>query len=295
MDFLFKQQFTGEYTNKNFKHYFRRHTDDEGADCIDIHDGDGVLIHSEYFHTGMQMLRSILPLKSYDVISILSYFDQKGRNSDMEVKIGAGHLTVGTRVLAVPSCDRNAVADVYGVMNVTRSVSGCWVVETFERKFVDPGIEGVEPYWEHFTFNIDKIEAILKRPTENGPAHSPSELVIKFPEWVPRTRFIDESCFMSAVTAGMEGTAFESRSPNYGKMMKRLKAMGMIKTVKAKPFRRYSFDDVFTRKKPTTFVDFKRAAAFLKKNPHWAFSTIKQSVEYYESLWMECDYGLLGE
>lgn len=90
--------------------------------------------------------------------------------------------------------------------------------------------------------------------------------------------FVESQVLFDAlrVSQSLNSTEFAERFMNINKALKRLKTMGLLK-------------QIVIQDKVIRLVKFKEALKFLKKNPHWAFETLKETVEAYDARFYDED------
>lgn len=150
---------------------------------------------------------------------------------------------------------------------------------------------------KHVTFDLRFVNRIVKKSTDKSMLDYQSPVIMgssmrtepnclhqqtidiaaeKFGQnFVKKYTLFDINCF-GCPDFGMifgKGQVKHFQTTNRDKLFKRLKAMGLVRTVRAPDDMAYFSD--FKNMRDWHFVDTKATRKFLKKNPHWMFNNSK--------------------
>ena len=261
-----------------------------------INTDTGATVFSGFYSDAIVALADMLKVE-WDDICMLTYTSQKGRRNDMEVKIGPGHLTKGTKIKVNDLPGRRHSEKVLTVKKVNPNGPGSMVVICEETE-ADPF--GKNGELTNIGFHIDFVSAILSRSVDQGPAwdvrgFEPNmtglDTRVRFNDRPAHgRRFVELGTFLYVLqNFERDNTTMWRRYFDTEKLEKRLRGMGLLRAIQIKSWSWRSRESAVN----AYFVDAKRALKFLRKNPHWAFGTIEaarlKDAEYWNEVHSQFD------
>lgn len=295
---IFKQDHAGIFRNKNHSLIVvDRSTFNDYLPATEIIDtSTGGMVYSGFYSDAIVALADMLKVEWGD-ICMLTYTSQKGRRNDMEVKIGPGHLTKGSKIKVNDLPGRRHSEKVLTVKKVNPNGPGSMVVICEETE-ADPF--GKNGELTNIGFHIDFVSEIVSRSVEQGPAwpiegfepHMGTlDARVRFNDHPTRgQRFVELGTFMYVLqNFERDNTTMWRRYFDTEKLEKRLRGMGLLRAIQIKSWSWRSHESAVN----AYFVDAKRALKFLRKNPHWAFGTTEaarlKDAEYWNEVHSQFD------
>lgn len=201
-------------------------------------------------------------------VYLLYYVTRYGRDMDDPTIWSPAHFPRGTIVFAEAIGDRSDGPQFFTVDRVIQNGVKSFVIEAMELQEEEGHFKG-QPH----SFNLHWVTGIMYRPAEQGYSESPQRTFES--SSVPEYMDLYDYLRWFARNFAPEHASFYNSRLDECKALKRLKAMGLVK-------KNGHFYEVKT----------KEATKFLKKNMHWALTTVKQALKeeqedndrYYNSL-----------
>lgn len=209
--------------------------------------------------------------------------DQTPQIKKASLKIGLGHLTIGTRYrIKDPRIIKSAGRDEFTVHAVYPNGSNSWAVECLETyRDPDPLNEGQTVTNRH-GHNLNHVAEIIDRPL-GQPAWVPRALVPNINRFKRYGRFMDIKDVAAAISSAVHGTVMTGHYLDQEKFFDRMVAMGWVKAITV-PSKRLEFDPSAAALR-IYVVDYRKCIRFISKNPHWAFKNMKDSCVLEQDFW----------
>lgn len=234
---------------------------------------DGTSKHMEFaFHIGEETC------DDGKKIQIVTHLRRYGRSIKNNIKIGPAHLPKGT-VFTISGFrindDEEPMPATHTVESIMMNGPGSCVIKTTDVR-QSGYFKG-----EALCFNIGYVDEILYRPSISKDTVFVSEKLrehsLDLTGRYVLIRDLERYIYYRLSPAEYNGRRFNSE-----KLIKRLEAMGMVKRSQN------NLEEDRWSECSRTYIDRARAIKFLKKNPHWAFLTIKESSRLEQEEWNAC-------